>query len=341
MDDSGHIAVLVNPASRRGAGAEHAGAVLRRLVERGATVRTYQGTAPDDTPRLAKEAVAAGPDVLAVAGGDGTIAAVLPYLTGTGVPLAVVGGGTGNDLARMHGIPPGPRDAADVVLDGDRRLVDTGTITGDDGTVTSFATIACAGFDSRANERINRMRRPRGAARYTLGTYRELLGLRTFSYRLVLDPPARAVGPLTSGRSEVEKSAPRATERTADRPTARRRTDEPTEVPGHLLAIGNTRYYGGGRPILPEADARDGLLDITLVEAVGRLRLIGLDRPIKRGEHLSRPGVRALRAASVRVEADGDLVMYADGEPVGPLPVTVTAQHRNLMLCLPRDGGRP
>ncbi|GAB3168781.1 diacylglycerol kinase [Myceligenerans halotolerans] len=306
MDDSGHIAVLVNPASRRGAGVEQAGAVVGRLAERGATVRTYQGAGREDTARLAKEAVAAGPDVLAVVGGDGTIAAVLPHLIGTGVPLAVVGGGTGNDLARMHGIPPGPRDAADVVLDGDRRLVDTGTITGDDGSVTPFATIACAGFDSRANERINRMRRPKGAARYTLGTYLELLGLRTFTYRLVPDSDG-----------------------------------EPVEVPGHLLAVGNTRYYGGGRPILPGADPRDGLLDLTLVEAVGRLGLIGLDTPIKRGEHLGRPGVRSLRAASVRVEADQELVMYADGEPVGPLPVTVTAHHRTLMLCLPRDGGRP
>ncbi|MBO0608916.1 diacylglycerol/lipid kinase family protein [Myceligenerans salitolerans] len=336
MDESGHIAVLVNPASRRGAGAEHAGAVVRRLTERGAVVRTYQGAGREDTARLAKEAVAAGPGVLAVVGGDGTIAAVLPHLTGTGVPLAVVGGGTGNDLARTHGIPPDPRAAADVVLDGERRLVDTGTITADDGSVTPFATIACAGFDSRANERINRMRRPRGAARYTLGTYRELVGLRTFTYRILLDPPASAAGRSPNGRSEIAvEPAPRATGRTDDGPTA------PEEVPGHLLAIGNTRYYGGGRPILPDADACDGLLDITLVEAVGRLGLIGLDRPIRRGEHLSRPGVRALRAARVRVEADQDLVMYADGEPVGPLPVTVAVERRSLMLCLPRDGGRP
>ncbi|MBL0886976.1 diacylglycerol/lipid kinase family protein [Myceligenerans indicum] len=319
MEDSGHIAVLVNPAARRGAGAEHAGIVAGRLTERGATVRTYQGAGPEDTSRLAKEAVAAGPDAVAVVGGDGTVAAVLPQLIGTGVPLAVLGGGTGNDLARMHGIPSDPRDAADVVLDGDRRLVDTGTITGADGTVTPFATIACAGFDSRANERINRLRRPKGAARYTVGTYLELLGLRTHRYRLVVDPPDHG-GP-RAGASPGGGTV--------------------TEVPGHLLAIGNTRYYGGGRPILPDADPRDGLLDITLVEAVGRLGLIGLNRPIKRGEHLGRPGVRALRAAAVRVEADEDLVMFADGERVGPLPVTVRAHRRTLMLCLPRDGERP
>ncbi|GAB4083568.1 diacylglycerol kinase [Myceligenerans cantabricum] len=297
---SGHVGVLVNPASRRGAGTGHAGAVVRRLEERGATVRTYQGATSAETASLAREAVAAGPDVLVVSGGDGTVACALPSLLGTGVPLAVAGGGTGNDLARAHGIPTDPHGAADVVLDGDRRPVDTGTITDDAGTVTPFATIACAGFDSRANERINRMRRPQGAARYTLGTYLEVLGLRTHRYTLAADD------------------------------------GEPSVVAGHLLAIGNTRYYGGGRPILPDADPADGLLDITLVEAVGRLGLIGLDKPIKRGEHLSRPGVRALRAASVRVETDDDLIMYADGERVGPLPVTVTAHHRTLTLCLPR-----
>lgn len=302
-DSRGHVAVLVNPAARRGAGAEHARSVIARLTERGAAVRTYEGDGPGETARLAGQAVAAGPDVLAVVGGDGTVAGTLPHLVDTGTPLAVVGGGTGNDLARMHGIPADPRDAADVVLDGERRAVDTGTITADDGTVTRFVTIACAGFDSRANERVNRLRWPRGAARYRVGMYLEVLGLRTFRYTLAADGAA------------------------------------PVTVPGHLVAIGNTRYYGSGRPILPEADAADGLLDVTLVEAVGRFGLIGLDRPIARGEHLGRRGVRSLRASSIRVAADGDLVMYADGERVGSLPVTVTAHRRNLTLCVP--GVRP
>ena len=305
MDDGvhGHIAVLVNPAARCGTAAEHARAVVARLTERGARVRVHQGDDPADTTRQAGKALADGPDVLVVVGGDGTVGAVLDQVVDAAVPLAVVGGGTGNDLARTHAIPTTPRAAADVVLDGARRAVDTATIRTDDGATASFVTIACAGLDSRANERVNRMRWPRGGARYLLATYAEVLGLRTYRYTITPEH------------------------------------GEPFEVPGHLVAIGNTRHYGGGRPILPDAEPDDGLLDVTLIEAVGRAGLIGLDRPISRGEHLSRPGVRSLRTPSVRVEADDDLVMYADGERVGDLPATITTHRRNLTLCVP--GNRP
>lgn len=297
---TGHIAVLVNPASGRGSGAGGGHAAVDRLRARGVDVRVYQGADAQETVELARKAVDEEPAVVVVAGGDGTISSVLQPVLEAGVPLAVIPGGTGNDLAREHGIPLGdPAAAADLALDGARKRVDTGTITADDGTVRHFVTVLCAGLDSLTNERTNRMTWPTGPARYRIAVYAEWLRLKRFGYRL--DP----VGAPALAQD------------------------------GYLLGIGLTRSYGGGVPICPRADPTDGLLDVTLVHAVGRFRFMAFDGLVKAGKHVERPDVTTLRTSAIRVEAPAGLVAYADGEYVGPLPVTVEAHREVLTLCVP------
>lgn len=297
---AGHVAVLINPVSGRGRGADGGHVAVERLRARGADTTVYQGSSGEETVALARQAVDEGPDVLVVAGGDGTVSSVLPHLLDSGVPLALVPGGTGNDLAREHGIPlDDAAAAADLALDGARRRVDTGTVTADDGTVRHFVTVLCAGLDSLTNERTNRMTWPTGPARYQVAVYLEWLRLRRFGYRL---------HPV--GASSLEQD-------------------------GYMLAVGLTRFYGGGVPICPDADPADGLLDVTLVQAVGRFRVLAFDPLIKAGTHVGRPGVTTLRASAIRLEAPAGLVSYADGERVGPLPVTVEAHREALTLCMP------
>jgi diacylglycerol kinase (ATP) len=297
---TGHIAVLVNPVSGRGAGGDSGQVAVERLRARGADVRVYEGGSGDETAALGRRAVAEGPEVLVVAGGDGTVSSVLPPLLESGVPLAVIPGGTGNDLAREHGIPlADAAAAADLALDGARRRVDTGTITAADGTVRHFVTVLCAGLDSLTSERTNRMTWPTGPARYQVAVYLEWLRLRTFGYRL---HPAGA---------------------------------SPLQQDGYMLAVGLTRYYGGGVPICPDADPADGLLDVTLVHAVGRFKVLAFDSLIKAGTHVRRPDVTTLRASAITLEAPTGLVAYADGEHAGPLPLTVEAHRESLTLCVP------
>jgi diacylglycerol kinase (ATP) len=297
---TGHIAVLVNPVSGRGAGGDSGQVAVERLRARGADVRVYEGGSGDETAALGRRAVAEGPEVLVVAGGDGTVSSVLPPLLESGVPLAVIPGGTGNDLAREHGIPlADAAAAADLALDGARRRVDTGTITAADGTVRHFVTVLCAGLDSLTSERTNRLSWPTGPARYQVAIYLEWLRLRSFGYRLHPD-----------GAPSLAQD-------------------------GYMLAIGLTRFYGGGVPICPDAVATDGLLDVTLVHAVGRFKVLGFDPLIKAGTHVGRPDVTTLRAAAIRLESPAGLVAYADGERAGPLPLTVAAHRESLTLCVP------
>lgn len=301
MSEPPRIEVLVNPVSGKGRGAAAGEAAVARLRELGAEVRLRAGGSVEETRRFAAEAVAAHPDALVVVGGDGTLSSVLDQLAHRGVPIGLVPAGTGNDLARALGLPYRGRtaaaDAAELVLRGRPRAIDIGEAVCPDGRA-KFLTVAALGFDAAVSERTNRLRRPRGAARYYLALLIELARLRPFAFELRLDG-----GPVAA-------------------------------MPGTLAAIGNTRSYGGGMPICPGADPADGLLEITHVAPLGRARLLRFFPLLLSARHLGRAEVRSMRASEVEVSAPG-LVVYADGERIGTASACVRVLPAALELLAP------
>jgi diacylglycerol kinase (ATP) len=205
------------------------------------------------------------------------------------VPLGIIPAGTGNDHAREYRLPVGdPAAAADVVADGWTETIDLGRITDDGGTVSWFGTVMAAGFDSLVSDRVNRMRWPHGRMRYNVAMVAEMSKLRLLPFRLTFDD------------------------------------DEPLDIELTLAAFGNTRSYGGGMLICPGADHADGLLDVTMVHSGSRTKLIRLFPTVFKGTHVLLDEVSTRRATSIRVECPG-INAYADGDYVGPLPVTVSA----------------
>jgi diacylglycerol kinase (ATP) len=99
----------------------------------------------------------------------------------------------------------------------------------------------------------------------------------------------------------------------------------PIETEATLVAVGNGSSYGGGMRICADAVPDDGLFDVvvgdcsraTLLKAFPQV----LFPQVYKGTHLGHPEVTVHRAAKVTPEAAG-LTAYADGERVGPLPVT-------------------
>ncbi len=152
---------------------------------------------------------------------------------------------------------------------------------------TFFLCVLSAGFDAVVNERANRMTRPRGQLRYTWATLAELRVLRPFSYRLALD-----------GTTEARDAV--------------------------LVAVGNGPSFGGGLRITEGARLDDGLLDVVVIRPVGRAELVRTYPRLFRGSHVTHPAYEHHRVRQVTVTGP-DVVVYADGERLAPLPVTVTA----------------
>jgi diacylglycerol kinase (ATP) len=89
--------------------------------------------------------------------------------------------------------------------------------------------------------------------------------------------------------------------------------------------------------ICPNADHADGQLDITMVHATSRTRLIRLFPTVFKGTHVELNRVTTERTRSVSVDSPG-INAYADGEYVCPLPVDVSVVPGALKILIPRTG---
>jgi YegS/Rv2252/BmrU family lipid kinase len=88
----------------------------------------------------------------------------------------------------------------------------------------------------------------------------------------------------------------------------------PFEFTTTMTAVMNGTTFGGSFRVCPEARADDGLLDLLLVNAVGRLEILQLVPKILRGTHAGDPRLRLLRAKRITIDSDEPLLVEADGE---------------------------
>jgi diacylglycerol kinase family enzyme len=98
-----------------------------------------------------------------------------------------------------------------------------------------------------------------------------------------------------------------------------------------MVAVSPTPWYGGGMKVCPGADPTDGLFDVTVVGATGRLELMRTKPRLMAGTHVEHPMVTVYRAARVELSAPG-VTTYADGEPVAPLPAVAECVPRALTV---------
>ncbi|WP_194409056.1 diacylglycerol kinase [Microbacterium cremeum] len=285
------VALLVNPAARGGSHTGAASTAAERLRVHGVQTAIISGGSAAESSSLLRTAIGVGVDAVVVAGGDGTVNLALQEVAGTGIPLGIVPAGTGNDFAETLGLRElDAVAAADAIASGATRRVDLARVTRDDGTTAYFGSVLASGFDSKVNDRANAMRWPRGGSRYTLALLAEFARLAGIPYDVRME--------LADGTIE--------------------------RVTGDLVmaTVGNGRHYGGGIPICPDADPADGLLDVLLVRPAGRARLLRLLPRVYRGTHASVPEVRMARVRGVRLAAPR-VTAYADGDPIGALPLSI------------------
>ena len=162
---------------------------------------------------------------------------------------------------------------------------------------TYFVTVMAAGFDSKVNERANAMTWPKGQMRYNLATLAELRVFQPLPYTLVLD-------------------------------------GEEHRLDAMLVAVGNGASFGGGLRITEGAVLDDGLLDVVVIRPMSKRKLVASYPRLFTGTIAEIPEYEHHLVKEVTVAAPG-IVAYADGERVGPLPLTVEVAPAALRVLVP------
>jgi YegS/Rv2252/BmrU family lipid kinase len=154
---------------------------------------------------------------------------------------------------------------------------------------STFVGIASCGFDSDANRIANESRVVRGKLVYTYGALRALIGWRPSTFTVRIDDAA------------------------------------PRQFNGYTVAAANSGAYGGGMVLAPDASVEDGLLDVVMIGTVPKLRFLRLLPTVFEGRHVQQPNVEVAKGREIAISADRPFTMYADGDPIAELPVTLRA----------------
>jgi YegS/Rv2252/BmrU family lipid kinase len=172
--------ILVNPSAGGGRARELLPRLESALRERALAYRLVLTTSLEHGCAEARRAATLG-EIPVVMSGDGMIGQVGGILAGGEVPMGVIPGGRGNDLARVLGIPTDIPGAVELLAVGSTRTIDVGEVDG-----SRFLGIASCGFDSEANRLANESRFG-GSLVYAFAALRALIAWKTATFTLELE----------------------------------------------------------------------------------------------------------------------------------------------------------
>ena len=294
------ICVIFNPAAR-GNKARRFKKFLSELSQQCALKAT---SAPGDARRLAQAAVATGYDVVVAAGGDGTVNEVL---NGIGdeedgfqrARLGVLPLGTVNVFARELKIPLRLEHAWRLLKQARETKIDLGLAEyTEDGKLQRryFMQLGGAGLDARAIELVSwKLKKSAGPLAYVVAGFQAL----------------------TEKQPTITASA------------------NGQKIEGELALFGIGKYYGGSFDVFPEADMRDGRLDVCAFPKVNIAALLKLIPGFLARRKFSEHRVRRLSGARIEFTSNLSAAFELDGEWVGNLPATFSVQRQQLRVVVP------
>jgi len=208
-------------------------------------------------------------------GGDGTLNEVLNGMIGSGSSLGCIPGGSGNDFIKS------------IVTKFDRKRILMNTVLGteeeiDVATVDGryYINIASMGFDASVVNNVEKFKNTKylpNKFAYLASVLDTAKDFQNLNLRMVVD------------QKEIQTEA-------------------------FMVAIANAKYYGGGIKIAPEADFRDGLLDIILVKDITKAKIIKFLPKAVQGKHMGLEEVTLLRAKTVDLYSEEPVFLNIDGE---------------------------
>jgi YegS/Rv2252/BmrU family lipid kinase len=236
-----------------------------------------------DGVRLAQEAAAAGVDVVAVYGGDGTVREVTTGLLDTDIPILILPGGTANAMALALGIPTDLATAAALLTCGDCevRQVDLGMMNGE-----SFLIGVGIGIPGEIADTADRDAKDRlGVLAYFISSIQALRNAETVRYQVTLD-------------------------------------GQTFETEGVSALILNAGQFGiPGIKIAPSISMADNQLDLLIFKSKSFPALVSLAASVVRQDEQAGP-YDSYQAREITVEPSPPQPVQVDGEVLPPGPVS-------------------
>ena len=296
------VAVIVNPAARKGGALARWPAIQAELAKRLGPVEPLFTEAPGHATQLARTALAQGVRRFVAVGGDGTVNETLNGLLDPSgrlvepdAVLCPVPAGTANELCRALGFLAVAGRAFDAAASPRTQAID-------------LMHVRCEGLDGQPVDRFGYLIVALGLAAtisHRTSQSRWLKKLGEIAYFLMTPPVT-----LTYSQRDVSIEINGVQAGTRQLFTA---------------MIGNTENGGGGMKLLPGARFDDGVLDLIDVGGVSRLGvLLGILPKLYSGAHVHHPKVRRARGTSFRFASGVETLVDLDGEMVGRLPLEVT-----------------
>jgi YegS/Rv2252/BmrU family lipid kinase len=309
--------VIVNPKSA-------GGATQTRWAETAADFRAHFGAfqvaftkGAGDGTLLALRGAEQGRRFIIACGGDGTINEVANGIleSGADIEFGVLPSGTGGDFRRTIGIPNDTREAGAALRGGATKQIDVGkvTFTNHDNRETSryFLNVASFGLSAAIIERVKTSNKLdwlphdilRGKTSFALSTLQEILGLNFETVRVKIDD--QEAKPLNTIN----------------------------------FCVCNSRFFGGGMKIAPEAVINDGFFDVVNIGDIKTAKILLKGYTLYRGSHLNLPEVKSTRARKIEVSPtnDEEIQIEVDGELPGKLPATFEILPKALKVRVPKQ----
>ena len=301
--------VIVNPNAGSGRGGrewDEIGDLLKAAgIQFSSAVSRFKYNSID----LVKQAWSEGYRKFIAVGGDGTIHEVVSGIMSMGpkdgeATLAVIPVGTGNDWGREWGVTIDHRLAVDIIAKGNTKVQDLAEVRslkfGKENT-RYMANIGGLGFDANVCFKVDGYKDAgkTGSSLYIRGLLRAFFGYTNKRFKIDVDGSTLYEGKVFS------------------------------------TAFGIGRYSGGGMLQTPEALPDDGLLEVTVIKKIPKLKVIFSMKKLYSGDIYTIKEVIHAKAKEVHVESAPVAKVEVDGEAVGFTPVTVTMIPQALRIVVP------
>lgn len=250
---------------------------------------------PGEATEIARKFSELDFDYVVAAGGDGTLNEVSQGLIGTDTALIPLALGNGSDFTRTTGRIH-HSTLRDLINENTVKTIDTVRVVRDD-SVKHFINIMEIGFGASVMRRFSERRKSSGNTSFTRQILMEAMNLRSYEADMVID------GKKYSGMV-IE------------------------------VILANGRYFGRGLLASPGSMVDDGVMDIHIIEGMGKLKFMMKLGKLKNGSYTDEKEVKNFAARSLEMSTE-NVPLEIDGEFIGYSPLKVELEPKSLKILSP------